>query len=117
MAKSEKKGGIFSRFKKNQPAEPREEKPEASVAKSATTPERTPPPNKPSAVKPAPSAEPAEEKRSDSLEPVDTAASIENFFRTLLYLSVEHLKMADNAVKTLTENLNKISENMKGKSA
>jgi len=110
MANTEKKGGFFSRFKKDSTIEPPEKPPEAAPAKQTK-----PIASAPSPAKTAPAEDISEQTRSDVLEPVDTAASIEAFFKTMLSLSVEHLKMADNTIKAATENLDKLTDSLKGK--
>ncbi len=109
MSKKEKKGGFFSRLRKQNTEGPQSETPEVQPAAK-----EKPIPSKPSPAKPAPVEETSEQTRNDALEPVDTAASIENFFKTMLHFSVEHLKMADNTIKAATENLDKLTQSLKG---
>ncbi|WP_294344945.1 hypothetical protein [Prosthecochloris sp.] len=115
MANKEKKGGFFSRLRKQSTEESQSKIPQAKPAEETKPVSSKPPVSKPSPVKATPVDETTEQTRSDALEPVDTAASIDNFFKTMLHLSVEHLKMADNTIKAATENLDKLTQSLKGK--
>lgn len=104
MANTEKKRGFFARFRKSKTEESPGESPKATSeqSKSTTSP--------PSPAKPAPSAEVSTQHRDDVSQPVNPGTLIESLFKTMLNLSIAYLKMVDNTLKVVSENLDKSAE-------
>lgn len=111
MANTEKKGGFFARFRKNKTAEFSGENPKASPAASEQSKSTTSPP---SPAKPAPAAEVSTQHRDDVSEPVNPGTLVESLFKTMLNLSIAYLKMVDNTLKVVSENLDKSAKDRKG---
>ena len=106
MANTEKKEGFFARFRKNKTAEsPGEESPKASASKQSKSTA-----SQPSPAKPTPTVGASAQTRNDVLQPFDTAALVENLFKTMLSFSTMYLKIVDNTIKTISENLNKTAK-------
>lgn len=108
MANTEKKEGFFARFRKNKTAEsPGEESPKASTTASKQSKSTA---SQPSPAKPTPTEGASAQTRNDVLQPVDTAALVENLFKTMLSFSTMYLKIVDNTIKAVSENLNKTAK-------
>lgn len=105
MANIEKKEGFFARFRKNKTAESPGETPKASASKQSK-----PTASQPSPAKPTPTVGASAQTRNDVLQPVDTAALVENLFKTMLSFSTMYLKIVDNTIKAISENLNKTAK-------
>ena len=105
MANTEKKEGFFARFRKNKTAESPGESPKASAAKQSKSTA-----NQPSPAKPTPTVGASAQTRNDVFQPVDTAALVENLFKTMLSFSTMYLKIVDNTIKAISENLNKTAK-------
>ena len=106
MANTEKKEGFFARFRKNKTAEsPGEESPKTSASKQSKSTTSQPSPAKPTSAVGA-----SAQTRNDVLQPVDTAALVENLFKTMLSFSTMYLKIVDNTIKAVSENLNKTAK-------
>ena len=111
MANTEKKEGFFARFRKNKTAESPGETPKASASKQSKSSASQLSPAKPT----PPSVGASAQTRNDDRQPVDTAALVENLFKTMLSFSTMYLKIVDNTIKTISENLSKTAENLKEK--
>ena len=107
MANTEKKEGFFARFRKNKTAESPGESPKASTTASKQSESTA---SQPSPAKPTPTVGASAQTRNDVLQPVDTAALVENLFKTMLSFSTMYLKIVDNTIKAVSENLNKTAK-------
>ena len=99
MANTEKKGGFFARFRKSKTEESPGESPKATSEQSKSTTSH-----------PSPAAEVSTQHRDDVSQPVNPGTLIESLFKTMLNLSIAYLKMVDNTLKVVSENLDKSTE-------
>ena len=119
MTDEKKKGGWFSRFKKNKP----EENPSAGAgsAPQAAAPPKPAPPAKPAPkAKPAPAPQQAapnkkaaNRENTVTMTPIDTPAAIQSYIDSLLSVGASQLKIVDMVLKGVSEFLDKHTRSLK----